>query len=214
MKSPNKNLKVLIKKGPISVETSLNELEENYESKPEWKMIEDGGVLSIPVEELRMVDSPKPDHSGHIAFVKKKGGKGTKVEDYTVGQTIEHLNALVLSKYNEEKEKIEANGSSEFESERFAVKAAQKLPLLCALKAWQDIEAEIKLKKALENMMSDRKIPALIIRSIKVKAISTLKDLLSLGDSEIDLAEDGEIDLMMAYASGDFLNVVIFEVKY
>ena len=131
MKSPNKNLKVLIKKGPISVETSLNELEENYESKPEWKMIEDGGVLSIPVEELRMVDSPKPDHSGHIAFDKKKGGKGTKVEDYTVGQTIEHLNALVLSKYNEEKEQFEANGSSESESERFAVKAAQKLPLLC-----------------------------------------------------------------------------------
>ena len=169
MQSLDKHLKVLIKKGPVSKETSLKELEDYYESKPEWKMIEDGGVLSIPVEEFRMMDPPKPDHSRCVSFSKKKGRKGTKVEDYTVGQTIEHLNALVLSKYNEEKEKSKANGNSEYESERFAVTAARKLPLFSALKAWQDIEAEIKLKKALENMMSDRKIPALIIRSIKLK---------------------------------------------
>ena len=51
--SPDENMRVLIKKGPVSVETSLKELEENYERKPEWKVIEDGGVLSIPVEEFR-----------------------------------------------------------------------------------------------------------------------------------------------------------------
>ena len=33
--SPDENLKVLIKKGPVSVETSLKELEEDYASKPE-----------------------------------------------------------------------------------------------------------------------------------------------------------------------------------
>ena len=47
---PDENLRVLIKKGPKSVETSLKELEENYASKPEWKVIENGGVLSVPVE--------------------------------------------------------------------------------------------------------------------------------------------------------------------
>ena len=52
-------MKVLIKKGPVSVETSLKELEEIYASKPEWKVIEDGGVLSIPVEEFRMNDPQK-----------------------------------------------------------------------------------------------------------------------------------------------------------
>ena len=44
----------------MSVETSLKELEDDYESKPEWKVIEDGGVLSIPVEELRMENPPRP----------------------------------------------------------------------------------------------------------------------------------------------------------
>ena len=44
-------MKVLIKKGPVSVETSLKELEEIYASKPEWKVIEEGGVLSIPLED-------------------------------------------------------------------------------------------------------------------------------------------------------------------
>ena len=52
--TPDENLRVLIKKGPVSVLTSLKELEDNYERKPEWKVIEEGGVLSIPVEELRM----------------------------------------------------------------------------------------------------------------------------------------------------------------
>ena len=57
----DENLTVLIKKGPVSVETSLKELEENYASKPEWKVIEDGGVLSIPMEEFRMINPPKPE---------------------------------------------------------------------------------------------------------------------------------------------------------
>ena len=53
-KQVNENLRVLIKRGPISVETSLKELEENYASKAEWRVIEGGGVLSEPVEEFRM----------------------------------------------------------------------------------------------------------------------------------------------------------------
>ena len=129
-----------------------------------------------------------------------------------MGQTIKHLNALVLSKYTEEKMKSRANKKSESESERFATTAALKLPLLCALKAWQDIEAEIKVKKALEQMMSDLKIPALIIRSVKLKAISALKDL-GLGDGDNDLAKDAEIDIILAYVSGHFIHVVICEVK-
>ena len=34
----DENLRVLIKKGPVSEETSLKELEENYASKPEWSL--------------------------------------------------------------------------------------------------------------------------------------------------------------------------------
>ena len=54
LKSTDENRRVLIKKGPVSVETSLKELEENYASKPEWKVIKRGGVLSEPVEDFRM----------------------------------------------------------------------------------------------------------------------------------------------------------------
>ena len=49
----------------------MKELEENYASKPEWKVIEEGGVLSIPVEEFRMTNPQKN-------FGKAKEGKGTK----------------------------------------------------------------------------------------------------------------------------------------
>ena len=61
LRSPDETLRVLVKKGPVSVETSLKELEENYARKPEWKVIEDGGVLSIPAEEFRMTNPPHPD---------------------------------------------------------------------------------------------------------------------------------------------------------
>ena len=66
--TPDENLRVLIKRGPNKEETSLKELEENYASKPEWKVIEGGGVLSVPVEEFRMINPPKPDREGNIEF--------------------------------------------------------------------------------------------------------------------------------------------------
>ena len=56
--TPDENLRILIKKGPNNENTSLKELDENYASKPEWKVIEGGGVLSIPMEELRMINPP------------------------------------------------------------------------------------------------------------------------------------------------------------
>ena len=59
---PDSNRRVLIKKGPV--DTSLKELEDNYQTKSEWKMIEDGGVISIPV--LRMQNPPAPDSSGQL----------------------------------------------------------------------------------------------------------------------------------------------------
>ena len=75
--APNKNCRILIKKGPNTVETSLKELEEDYESKPEWKLIKEGGVLSVPVEELRMENLPKSDRSGQVIFKEMKGGLGS-----------------------------------------------------------------------------------------------------------------------------------------
>ena len=206
VQSPDEDFKVLIKKGPVSVETSLKELEESYASKPNWKKIEEGGVLSVPLEEFRMIDPPKPNQAGHVNF--GKSGRGTKIEKYTVAETIENLNALILDEYNKEKVKAKAAGENETDSAKEARAKALRLPQFNAVKKWQDVEAEIKLKRALEDMMENLKIPALIIRSVSLKAIFELKNLgLKIPDG------DGELDLIMAYASGDFLHVVIFEVK-
>ena len=162
LQSPDENFRVLIKKGPVSVDTSLKELEEIYAGGANWKKIEDGGVLSVPLEEFRMIDPPKPNQAGHIDF--GRYGRGIKIENYPVGQTIENLNTLVLEKYNEEKEKAKCAGNSEADSQTKARAEAYRMPQFKAVKAWQDIEAEIKMKKALEDMMGSLKIPFLIIR--------------------------------------------------
>ncbi len=70
-----------------------------------------------------------------------------------------------------------------------------------------DSVAEIKLKKAIERMMVGLKVPALLIRSINLKQISVLKNL------GLKWSGEGEIDLMLAYVSGDFLHIVVYEVK-
>ena len=72
METPDKNNRVLIKRGPISVETSLKELEKDYDRKPEWKLIKEGGVLSVPAEELRMLNFLKPNQSGQVVNPYKK----------------------------------------------------------------------------------------------------------------------------------------------
>ena len=117
--TPDENLRVLIKKGPVSVETSLKELEETYERKSERKGIEDGGVLSIPVEELRMENPPRPDRSsGKVVFKEKKGGGGRQIESYPVVQTIDNLKEVIRDNYEEEKQKAKAAGKEESEAEK------------------------------------------------------------------------------------------------
>ena len=112
--TPDENYRVLIKKGPLSVETSLRELEDNYESKPEWKVIEDGGVLSIPVEELRMENPPRPDRSsGQVVFKEKKGGGGKQIENYSVGKTIENQPRLTHRRSETDSESILVRANAE-----------------------------------------------------------------------------------------------------
>ena len=153
--TPDKNYRVSVKRGPVNVETSLKELEEDYESKPEWKLIKEGGVLSVPVEELRMENLPKPDRSGQVVFKEKRGGGGKQIESYPVGQTIDHMNELLREKYEEEKQKAKAAGKGVSEAEKKGFAASTKLPQLQAVKAWLAgyKRRDKKGKKALENMI-------------------------------------------------------------
>ena len=121
--------------GNIMLIKSLEELEKNYAGEANWKKIEDGEVLSIPVEEFWMIDPPHPDraYSDQVRFGKASEGKGNKIENYTVVQTVEKLNVLVLDKYNEEKETSRRDGKSETEAGGSAAGAAQRLHLFHAL---------------------------------------------------------------------------------
>ena len=56
-------------------------------------------------------------------------------------------------------------------------------------------------------MMRKLKIPALLIRSVNLKAMSALQDL------GLKLPGDAEIDIIMAYVTGNFFHVVICEIK-
>ena len=203
---PDENWRVLIKKGPVLVETSLKELEDSYERKPEWQVIEKGKVLSIPLEELRMQNPPQPDCFGQLVF-QERPGRENQIDSYSVAQTCSNMNASIQSKYDEEKEKAKAAGVSESEAEKRAFYEATQLPQFLAVTVWQDILAEIKLKSALEKMMATLKVPAIIIRSVDLKKMSALNDL------GLKLPGDAEIDIVLAYVSGDVLHVVIFEVK-
>ena len=205
---PNKSKKVLIKKGPVSVESSLNELENFYSNGPEWKVIEDGGVLGVPVQEYRLTHLPVPNREGNVVFGERKGPTRKQIDHYTVAETIGNLNAVVKKRYDEVKVRAINIGKSVSKADAAAEKEARHLPEFQAVNMWQDIEAEINVKVALEKMMRSLKIPALVIRSVNLKAISPLVSLgISLPDG------GGEIDIILAYASGDSLHVVLFEVK-
>ena len=214
--------RILIKKGPVSAKTSLREIEIHYKSRPEWRVVEEGGVLSIPVEEFRMV-KPSPKWTQAVQETKKQGllekvgkifSKAPRnkpsmrdIEHYPVGVTSEKLMEQSLGTYQEFKESAKKAGKSNNEAEKIAGTQASKEPHFQAVKGWLDIKAEITMKRALEKMMNKLKIPALIIRSIDLKSISPLKDL------GLKISGDAEIDILMCYISGNFLHLVICEVK-
>ena len=93
----NESFKILIKEGSLSKETSLKELEDVYANSAAWRKIDNGGLLSIPVEEFRMINPPKPDRGGNVQFVERKGkGAGNRIENYPIAQTISDLNEIIL----------------------------------------------------------------------------------------------------------------------
>ena len=100
---PDQDLLVRIKKGPGpegSKEVSLKMLEEEYENSPEWKVMKEGGVLSIPMAEFRMINPPRPGPKGQVLFREKKTGVH-QIDSYPTSETIKNLRDQVMMKYNE-----------------------------------------------------------------------------------------------------------------
>ena len=57
-------------------------------------------MLSVPVEELRMINPPKPDREGKVRFEEKKGkGAGNQIDNYPITETISNLNEKVMLGY-------------------------------------------------------------------------------------------------------------------
>ena len=123
--TPEENLRVSIRGSSGQKYWSLKDLEDDFKSKPEWKVIEDGGVLSIPVEELRMQNPPRPNRSGQVHFQEVARGGGKQIENYPVGQTVENLNKITQNKYEEEKKKALDGGKPEPEACAIAFTAAK-----------------------------------------------------------------------------------------
>merc|ERR1719206_786572 len=111
-----------------------------------------------------MINPPRPDKEGNIDYGRRTEGAGRKIEHYPTAQTIENLNHGIVSKYNKELDDAKAAHKSNSQAEIDAHNTATKLPEFCAVQKWNDIHAEIKVKKALEGLMNTRKIPSLIIR--------------------------------------------------
>ena len=69
-----------------------------------------------------MIDPLQPDWAScQVVYGKAKGGKGTKMENYMVGQTIENLNALLVDNCDEEKAKAGKSSESEKQASAEAV---------------------------------------------------------------------------------------------
>ena len=84
---PDQNMRISIKSRQGAMETSLKGLGDIYKQKPEWKMMEEGWVWSVPVEEFRMQNPLRPDAKGNLDFEKRKGG-AKQIEGYSVAETI------------------------------------------------------------------------------------------------------------------------------
>ena len=104
------------------------------------------------------------DREGKVRFEEKKGkgAAGNQIEQYSIAQTISHLNETIVDKYNNKKDKAKAKGKSTTASEDAAQAMANKLPKFTAVQMWLDDKAEIDLNKALERMITKLEISALI----------------------------------------------------
>ena len=64
-----------------------------------------------------------------------------------------------MAKYNEERAKKESAGKSKTNAANAAQALAKKLPEFTAVQKWLDNEAEIKLKRVLEQIMTKLEEP-------------------------------------------------------
>ena len=81
-------------------------------------MIKDGGgVLYVPVKELRVENPPKSNRSCQFLFKEKKEDKESRLTN-SVGQIIQSMNELLGERYEEKKENVKAAGKSKSEAQK------------------------------------------------------------------------------------------------
>ena len=98
--------RVVVKTTEETAKTSTEEMKENFAKTAEWKVIEGGGVLSVPVTELRLLNMPGPDRrTGKREFEKHQVRAKTNVIDYySVDQTERRMNDELKAEYDRVKD--------------------------------------------------------------------------------------------------------------
>ena len=76
-----------------------------------------GGVLYVPVKELRVENPPKSNRSCQFLFKEKKEDKESRLTN-SVGQIIQSMNELLGERYEEKKENVKAAGKSKSEAQK------------------------------------------------------------------------------------------------
>ena len=102
-----------INRDSVSVETNLRSWRRSLRRSLSYQGW--GGVLYVPVKELRVENPPKSNRSCQFLFKEKKEDKESRLTN-SVGQIIQSMNELLGERYEEKKENVKAAGKSKSEA--------------------------------------------------------------------------------------------------
>ena len=186
----------------VEEDMNLCDLEERKSRTPEWMEVAKGGLRVIPVTEFTLNSLPKPK-KGVVDFLTTRKNERV-IEGYSMPRSEEVLEKELVHKFGEFKIK----GETDEVAKTSVFKTLKKKHE--ALQKWRNTKAEIVMKEAAEKVVRDLKIPSVVVRSVdyKYKEHHYLKELgLTMPDKDL------EIDLLIAYVAGNYLHIILCEVK-
>ena len=184
----------------------------------ELELIMSGQVVCVPVEEVRYRNLPEKRKGSPYPWETSKKHrneeKGAMIHNFTEAETPQRLREELKETFNKAVANAELHENMTNEQAKvLARKETQNTEKFNALKDWEDVQAEIKVKESLKDLLEKHEIPGVIVRSLETKKlckfifdnINNLKN-----NFKVDVLQ---IDTLMAFASGSTLNIYLAEVK-